>query len=772
MREVQIYLEDQRLDLFGNDTIEISQKIKDAKEISKVFTDYTRPFEIPASDANNKIFKHFYNFNISTGNFDARVRHSAKIFLNSLLFRKGNILLTGVKMRNKKPHTYSITFVGNTMSLIDTLKDDSLTALVDYTDQTKGLVNFDHDFSYSNVKTIFEGEGLQTFSDNSALIYPLITSKKRLFYNSTIGNTDSENFDGNIYAPSSGYDIDQYRKRGVKPSDLKPAIKVYHIIKAIEEKYNISFIPDDTTGTEDFFSKENPAFSNLYLWISNSSGNIDGEIGDDNYIYKAKVTGLTDIQLQVGFDWLSIEDDEIVLDNYYDGIGGSETYWNRLPLSPIRTPTKFLIETRPDSSYDDVNYRIRFVNSDTGIAQTMEGKGDTDFYLNILPQDGKQRFYIEIHSETPMQDTSIRFNARGAGDNLLDRYDFDILGTPLNAGIDATSAKVVISSHLPDIKIIDFLTGLMKMFNLVAYYIDDESDPEYDADTPVIKVVKYDDFYADAVNNQSGGTIDITKYVDVSEHRVNTSLPFSDVDFRFQDTDTVLNENHFQLAGHRFGNSNLPVAKLYPEFFFGDQYEVKVPFSHIKYERLLDTDIQWGYAAGGDFNGKDADYSDTNDIKPPKGDYNSISIKPLLFYGVRHTDISENINFSDDSNTTVSLVNDYYRPSNTNETAADAENEATYSINFDSEFDEWQRAENFNSLFEVFHKKYIESVFDPKKRLSIFTAYLPPSFLIHYRLNDQLKIQDEVYRINSIRVNLTTGKSELELINLNSDEIL
>ena len=55
---------------------------------------------------------------------------------------------------------------------------------------------------------------------------------------------------------------------------------------------------------------------------------------------------------------------------------------------------------------------------------------------------------------------------------------------------------------------------------------------------------------------------------------------------------------------------------------------------------------------------------------------------------------------------------------------------------------------------------------------SIFTAYLPPSFLIHYRLNDQLKIQDEVYRINSIRTNLNTGKSILELINLNSDEII
>ena len=770
MREVQIYVGDERLDLFSNETLEISQKIKDAREIGKVFTDYTRPFKVPASENNNKIFKHFYNFNITDGNFDARVRHESKIFLNSLPFRKGNVLLTGVELRDKKPHTYKITFVGSTMSLIDALKDDTLTALIDYTGQTKGLVNFDHDFSYSNVKTIFEGEGLQTFSDNSALIYPLITSKKRLFYDSSLTNTDDENYDGNVYGPSSGYDVEQYRKRGVKPTDLKPAIKVYHIIKAIEEKYNINLIPNDTSGTEDFFSKENPAFSNLYLWLSNSSGNIDGAIGDDNYIYKTKVTGMELVQRNVGFDWFDVVDDEIVLDKYFGGLGVSYTRWG---IQNIYTPTKFRIYIYPDTGYDNVNFRVRFVNSDTGVAQTFQGKGDSEFYVDVRQSLEVQRFYLEFYSETPMTGTRVEFGVRGAGNNQFDRYDFDSFRNPIGGGVDTDTAKIALSSHLPEIKIIDFLNGLMKMFNLVAYYIDDETDPEYDADTPVIKVVKYDDYYADAVNNQSKGTIDITKYVDTDKHEVNTSLPFGEVDFRFEQTDTVLNENHFQLAGHRFGDSNFPVSKEYPDFFFAKPYKIKAPFSHMKYERILDTDIQWGYAAGGDFNPKDTGY-DSNDNweSPPKGDYNSMNIKPLLFYGVRETDITENIVFSDDSNAEADIVNDYYRPSNTNESAADAETQASFSINFDSEFDEWIRAENFNSLFEVFYKKYIDLVFDPHKRMSVFTAYLPPSFLVHYRLNDQVKIQDEVYRINSIRVNLTSGKAKLELINLNSEEII
>ena len=58
------------------------------------------------------------------------------------------------------------------------------------------------------------------------------------------------------------------------------------------------------------------------------------------------------------------------------------------------------------------------------------------------------------------------------------------------------------------------------------------------------------------------------------------------------------------------------------------------------------------------------------------------------------------------------------------------------------------------------------------KRIYKYNAYLPASFMIQFRLNDQLKIQDKVYRINSINTNLTTGEASLELLNLTTDEQL
>lgn len=763
MREIQLYIEDKRVDLYSNESIEVKSTIQDAKDISKVFTDFSKTFSVPASSNNNQIFSHFYNHNID-GGFDARIRYEAKIYINSILFKKGKIFLNGVNMKSGVANVYKITFFGNTVSLKDLFGDDKLIALNDYTGQTKGLINFDHDYSYNEIEGIFSGIGLETFNDNSSLIYPLITSKKRLFYNAIANNTDPNNFDGNLTIPSSGNDIDRYHKRGVKPEDLKPAIKLVHIINAIEEKYNINFTPDSSPTTKDFFSDQNEAFSNLYLWISNNSGNITGSLGDDGYIYKAKVESWTeDTGDDLNTDYLSVDGSEVVVGKYPIITSGF--------LNPQKT--KFFVRVIPDSAYNSVNYRIKFISSDHGNIQTFEGSGYKDISVSvpyILGEDYGRRYTVEIYSQTPMENTEIVFLAREAGSGFNDTYDSDKYRS--GAVIDTNVAKVSIANQLPDIKVIDFITGLFKMFNLTAYYVDDETDPEYNDITPIVKVVTLDDYFADAVNNHSEGLIDITKYIDIKGHQVNTSLPFSEINFKFQETESSINDNHLQLTGTSFGDSNVSMSNIYPEFFYGERYEVELPFSKLKYERILGTDIQWGYSAGGSFSTEDADYSDLNDIKPPKGNYNSINIKPLLFYGIRETGITNAINFSDDSSAEVTRVIDYYRPSNTNETATDDETPATFSINFDSEIDEWTGQENLNSIFQVFYSSYIRSVFDLDKRIKIFEAYLPPSFLINYKLNDQLKVQDVVYRINSITTNLTTGKSKLELINLNPEEIV
>jgi len=781
MREIQLYVKGQRVDLNPDNTIEIKSNIKDVKDISKVFTDYSKTFEVPASDNNNKIFRHFYNFNITTNSFDGRVKHESNIFINHLLFRRGKVFLSGVVMNNNVAISYKLRFFGNTITLNDKFKDLKLSSL--------DMTSFNFDYNRNNALSIFGTEGKTVDGDTSALILPLITNKKRLFYNSSLAHDSAINYDGNLYRPADASswtdaEFDQYVSRGVNETDLKPAIKVYHFIKAIEAKFDLVLIPSDISGTKDFFSKHNPAISNLYLWMSNSANSIIEAEDEGNYFYSATPTDFYNYAAQTNTDF-----------NYFSENNGEFTITPQYTSNNINGDYRdFKVHVYPQPTEQTIDWRLKWVDKETGNSQTIEGSGDTVQLISVNSGlSENQVYYIEFSSKTPMQDVDIRVEARADKGTTLgfqNPDDFEIYTTKSGSnGLDTNDRIISIKGEMPDMKISDFMKGLFKMFNLTAYPIDDENDSEYGVDSNgnpnVLKIQTLDDYYTDALNNQTAGLIDITKYINIESHVVDTSLPFSEIDFKYKESETLLKSNHEDVFGDSFGDSNVVLSELYPDIdlFFGEKYEIESPFSILKYERIENTDIQWGYAAGGDFSTEDAELAGVDPLVtpsvPPKGNYNSENVKSLLFYGIRETTTS-GINFNSANRDESGRYTQYYRPSNTNETVAlnsDGfyETAPSYSLTFNAEIDEFLLADfgsASNSLFNKFYKKYIKSIFDPTKRIFRFEAFLPPSFLIKYKLNDQLKVQDVVYRINSITTSLLTGKSKLELINLNADEII
>ena len=109
MQKLQLYIEGQRVDLFKDETVSLTQTLQNVKDIGKIFTEFTKTFAIPASRVNNKIFKHYYNFDI-VGGFDARIKKDGKIELNTIPYKVGRIKLEGVELKNNVAHTYNITF--------------------------------------------------------------------------------------------------------------------------------------------------------------------------------------------------------------------------------------------------------------------------------------------------------------------------------------------------------------------------------------------------------------------------------------------------------------------------------------------------------------------------------------------------------------------------------------------------------------------------------------------------------------------------------------
>lgn len=55
MRRLQLYIGTERVDLFKDESVSLTQTIKNVKDLAKVFTEFTQTFSVPASSVNNKI---------------------------------------------------------------------------------------------------------------------------------------------------------------------------------------------------------------------------------------------------------------------------------------------------------------------------------------------------------------------------------------------------------------------------------------------------------------------------------------------------------------------------------------------------------------------------------------------------------------------------------------------------------------------------------------------------------------------------------------------
>ena len=730
MQIIVLYIKDtegiyRRVDMFDDETISLTSKIQDIRDIAKVFTDFSQTFTIPASKENNKIFQHWYNSNIDNG-FDARSRKDAIMELDLSPFRRGKISLNNAKMKNNQVFSYELVFYGNTVNLKDLLKENELSTLNQLDDYT-------HLYSSSVVKT-----GLQSGLFSGKIVYPLITHTKRLFYDS---NPATPNYNGNLYYTASDNSI------GLAFDDLKPAIKCLTIIEAIEDKYEIIF-------TRDFFASN--AFSNLYLWLSRNSGAIGGDENQETLLSRI----CTPWGFSSGDLGFNVYDDTWTVSTQnstksynatltltttganqlipysikaIDYVTGDILAQSSLDVGASRTMTFDII-----SSYELINYQIKWI---------VESSQTLAFNPSITLIE-----YQLNSSGTIIGSNQAIWNINATGDSIT------------------TQSEIIITENVPEIKIIDFLTGLFKMFNLTAYYIDDLAD----ADFGKIYIDTLDNFYADRVNNPSEGNYDITKHVDTSTSQINRAFEYNEIDFNYEEPSTLFSINHEEQFNDIFGNEEVK-----PDFVDrGSKYEVNVPFEHMKFERIFDsnrtssspyasattlylTDILWGYSADGDF-APDAD------LTPPTGNYSPVLTKPLVFYAIPQTGLSatSGIKWISDGSGYTELTQ-YYRPSNTNEDGTSSTAPA-YTINFDDEVDEWSLT-NYsgatNSLYKKFYANYINGIFNEKKRIYKLRAYLPTDILANYRLNDELTIQDKVFRINSITTNFKTEISQLELLN-------
>ena len=701
MRRLQLYIGAERVDLFKDETVSLTQTIKNVKDLAKVFTEFTQTFSVPASSVNNKIFKHYYNFDISNG-FDARKKADARLELNDLPFKDGKIALQGVELKNNLAHTYKITFFGNTVNLKDILGDAQLSSL-SFSDY------YNRDYDFATVTSVME-DGVTPF------IVPLITHTNRLIYNGVAHAVfNPEDTINNIAAHNAD------TQNGVEWNQFKYAVRLQTIIDAIETKYNIAF-------SNDFFNNvNNEQFATLFMWLHRKSGSVD--IPTQVEVVQTK---LQDLIVKTGSDErISTVQNGIITVNAPPGV----------------FPATFKLELDP---FDNaVTYNVQVLkNGGTVIGELNGVQGDQ----TITIQAGANG--LEDNSTYLIQFSgvglSFAINAIDVTISWIDGFNNTFGSDTYHNEFAFTTSDVFefnIVEQLPKMKIIDFLSGLFNMFNLTTY-VDNVG-------TIVVRTL--DSYYADSTQ-----VYNIDKYLDTTKSTSDVALPFNEISFSYKGLGTLLAKQFEQLTNSGWGSLSYTLnGGIYDAP--SEPYKIELPFEHMQFERLYDagqstttsTDIQWGYSVNENLQ--------------------SYIGEPLLFYAIG-IENGDPIRIRNTANNSVEDITDYVIPSNSQALSPSTNK---FNIHFQNELNEYLANEPTggglapvspalqftDTLFETEYKEYIQDVFNFRRRLLKVTAYLPMKVYYNLKLNDLIELGQDSYKINSMKTDLTTGKTEFELLN-------
>jgi len=674
-----------RLDMFSDESVTITDSIKNTKDISKVFTPFSQQFNVPASKHNSKLFRH-YEDNDVVNSFDARFRVDALIKLNGTDYKKGRLRLNSVTMKNNKAHAYKLVFFGETIELKDILGDDDLSRL-----EFPSSLNFAYD--YATIKSKF-------ISTSGDVCFPLITHSKNMRY-SNAG-----------YKSTAGDFLNQF--------DIKPALKVRAIIEAIENTYDIDL-------SNQFFNSF--PFRALYMWLHRESGFMsNADEGGGLQILEARFHQRTDTSLD--FD---SETDVRPVDIYASTSGLVNLQGRNLKLN-------FDIDA---GGSDEFNFKV-LASSNNAVLYEKDFTGSQDFTLtfwpnwlyssgstNIVYGEGIVDLKILVTTENTLSFTEIEITATLQDLNLPYSTTTVARGVYTMSAL-ATSNQVVISRQIPKMKVIDFLTNIFKMFNLVAYKENDQ-----------IQALPFNDF------NSQGNSYDITKYVDASKSTIEKVLKYKSVKFGFKSKQSFLIQNQQEILGNDFAGESYPNSN--DNEWDGGEFKVELDFEKMLYERLS--------------NSNTGALSTIGQGAMIDKDFNATIGAPLLLY-IKNQTTSDTFKFKNSgTGGDPDDITAYNRPSQIF-VGGGTVSDYMSSLNFGVEIDEFFQDVVGTNLFAKYYADYLTSIYNRQGRIKKVEAFLPLHILLNYNLNDKFIIGNKSYRINSIKSNLLTNKSSLELYTL------
>lgn len=485
------------VDLFNDESIPLTRQLKDLMNLATIWTDYTKDFQIPASDTNNEIFANWFDENMVIVGWNPNIGKNATIFIHGLPVFEGRVELIGCKFKDGLPQLYNIIFYGTTKKILDAW-GETLMNEVDWT-------AYNHTGNYTNVlsswnQTLFSGD----------ILWPIADYNQGWRYSKMTG------VNGNILQP-----------RGVEVDDLRPAIRLRAMLTTAFEEVGYTL-------SGSFLTR--PEMDDLYILPMQTAGPLyDPEYTSPGTL-ESSVVGLSCTQWTAG----ALTKKPIIFPTVTSNPSG-----NYNPATGIYTVNR------------TGNYEFSLLFSVTQPATTprsiifyfmLNGRADdsTGAYTATTTQTSKYTRKL-----TAGDTVQIAYNCVGTWTANL---DFDCTKAP--QGINNNS--VFMGDAMPQKPIKDFVNGVLQGFNCILIPIGekeieihnltdwlalgttknwsryvDTKDIQHDK-IPIPRVIAFDhqestclaNAYYKQINKREFGSISITPEIDYPTDEFKVETPF------------------------------------------------------------------------------------------------------------------------------------------------------------------------------------------------------------------------------------------------------
>lgn len=493
MYQVSIYIQNQRINLFKDESINVISSVQNIQDISKVFTDFSQSFTVPADKVNNAIFSYWYNNDLNE--FNANLRVEARIEVNLVPFRKGKIQLESAKIENGQVKDYEITFFGDVVTLKDLFGDLKL-----------------KDLDYSNLEFEYNGDNVASSITNTsyqAVRFPLISSSRVWSYG------DATSTDISLSGNAINY------------AELYPAISDATILGLIEDTFGVTF--------EGLFLA-NDRLKKSYTWWKNT---VDSNFG-----------GATQ-SIPLTFNPLGLDCDSEIT----SGIATNKVIMQFEDVNTFSQPAGFSSWSNFGQFHRcNINVTVTSgggtyyldVYNNGVLSATYTGSGSQNFIPvtnliqenNIFGLDNEYTFKIRT-TATMGFDIDVNYEFRSIYQNTSNVPVQYVKNCSFSSTGFSSTAFVDFALSAPDQTINEWFNGVLNQFNLTCYPTD--SNLTY-------QVEPLQEWYG------NGKEVDITKHTTDDEIKVDRLELYKEIIFKYAESKSFMNAQFKTFFGRDYGS--------------------------------------------------------------------------------------------------------------------------------------------------------------------------------------------------------------------------